>query len=281
MDLAVLALMTLVVMYATLRSPILGVSGSLSVALVGTLGGAAPVHWLPPVAGGFLMGLAAASRLRPAVVVTGAGVPVGLLMAALIAAEDRAALRAELLEILTGGRGAIEWPAGAPDPDALVDIALTLMPAFNAMLVVAVMALCYGVAARVFPRLGVPLRRPAPLASWRLPFAVIWTLVAGLVLVVIGWGLDAPLPRTIGANLCVVHGGAFFVEGVAVIRYALEARGVPGRWQLLGAAIVVPLMIAVPLQVIVAGLGMLDMWFDFRKLELDDTGSAASGGPAA
>lgn len=283
MDVLLLSLLTLIFMYVTMRSALVGVGGAVTVAVLAGLTGTSPIYWLSPVIGGLLMGLLAGAHWPPSRIVVGVGLPVGLLLAWLYLREERAAIEEALLETLAGAAPARVATSGARaglDSQRFVEVLLDLVvPALMILLVMAVMGLTYAIACRLFPRLGVTLRRPAPLATWRPPFTVIWTLAAALGLMALGWSAHSGAVRILGSNLCLLHGALFFVLGLAVIRFGLVARGVPGRVQAVLAALLVPLSLVLPLHVAVAGIGLLDMWYDFRKLDtLDDGPLGLAGG---
>lgn len=268
MILALLSLLTLIVvwligMWATLRSPMLGIAGCLTVAAVASLTGVAIADWLTLVAGGLLLGLLTGAGWRPALVVIGGGTPLGLVLAVVYLRQGAAALRAEWIAALEVTGITVDYPAGTVEP--MIDAVINLLPALTIVVVVGNMAICYAVAARLLPRLGMAIRPLAPIATWRLPFGVIWTLVAGLVLLALGWGMEQDHLRVVGGNIFVLHGAAFFVLGLAVVRHVLVVRRVPGRLQLAMGVLSIPL--AFLWLVVFSGLGLFDMWFDFRKLD--------------
>jgi hypothetical protein len=265
--LPILSLLTVLVMWGTLRAPLVSLAGSTTVAIIAIVNGAAGAHWLAPVAGGFMMGLMTGAQWRPSLIILGSGIVVGLALALFYQLEGADALREELLAGFRDAGPAFQLPEGSLTPEQLVDMAITLLPSFTVIMVVAVMALSYYIAGRVLPRFGFIVPPVAPLIYWRLPFAVVWSLVTALLLVAVGWWMNSSPLKIIGGNLCVLLGAAFFVLGLAVVRFTLVARGVPERAQLVMAVLLVPLMIAVQLQFVLSGVGLFDMWFDFRKLE--------------
>jgi hypothetical protein len=93
----------------------------------------------------------------------------------------------------------------------------------------------------------------------------------------LGRGIGVRWLLLAGLNLSLVHGVAFFVEGLAVGRHALEARAVPGPAQLV-MGMLAPIM---PMPLVVGAIGLLDMWFDFRRLlppPAGEEGRPAEGG---
>ncbi len=103
--------------------------------------------------------------------------------------------------------------------------------------------------------------------EWRLPFYVVWVLVAGLALVAVR---AEPAARA-GVNLIVVAAALCAVQGLAVMAGLLHRAAPPWLQAVLG---LVALLLMAPLLVPAAALlGLMDQWLDFRRL------AAAGGGP--
>ena len=66
----------------------------------------------------------------------------------------------------------------------------------------------YALAVRFFPRLGVHVPPLAPFGQLRLPFALVWTFAAGLLLAIVGRALAMRAIFLAGVNLAIVHGAA-------------------------------------------------------------------------
>jgi hypothetical protein len=108
-------------------------------------------------------------------------------------------------------------------------------------------------------RLAVTLtgRKLPPFAQWRLPFYVVWALVAGIGLMLTR---RAPLADA-GLNLAVLAAAFLAVQGLAV-QYHLSRRFLPPvmlviYWTLMGLAFV-------PLVATSVLLGLFDQWRDLR-----------------
>lgn len=100
-------------------------------------------------------------------------------------------------------------------------------------------------------------RRLAPFAQWRLPFYVVWALVAGIGLMLTR---RAPLADA-GLNLAVLAAAFLGIQGLAV-QYHLSRRFLPPvmlvvYWTLMGLAFV-------PLVATSVLLGLVDQWRDLR-----------------
>ncbi len=116
-------------------------------------------------------------------------------------------------------------------------------------------------AGRLRPRLS--LRGLPPFGRWRLPFAVVWMLAAGIGLMVAPRYMAALadwLP--VGPNLLLVLVTLVALQGAAV-QWHLTPRGVPVLVRL------VILFMAGFLFLPLLFLGLADQWLDFRKLDTD------------
>jgi hypothetical protein len=108
-----------------------------------------------------------------------------------------------------------------------------------------------------------------PLRNFRFPDAMIWLLIAGVVLVMVagwssGWG-------RVGANLTVFMGALFVLRGAAVLLFLSGGIGIPGALLLaIGFVLAAPVLLA---GAMVVGVG--DSWVDLRARAL-----RAGGGDA-
>ena len=127
-------------------------------------------------------------------------------------------------------------------------------------------ALLVHLAERLAHRLAELVRRPlvafVPFASWRMPAAAVWIFIAGLALVALKEARAMPS----GLNLAACAGLAFGVQGLAVLKSMMAAQGMaPGlvlmlfvfAWFMLGPVLLVA----------ATGVGLMDLWLDFRHLE--------------
>jgi hypothetical protein len=260
MELVLVPAIVLVVMYATMRSPAAGlVAGAGVTALVAPTGEQSHLLFAAAVASaGLLVGWASRGRALASRAILLGAVPVALAVA--VRVPEREALEEQLDQTLRLQFGD-ELPPEARDQ--MVSLQLELIPAVAALVGVGLVFLSYAVAVRLFPRLGSQVREIGQLARLRLPFATVWSFAVSLLLCVVGRSLGPRWLLSVGINLVVVHGAAFFVEGLAIGRHALVARAIPGlvQWVLGLSALLI-----VPMQLIVMGLGLLDLWFDFRRL---------------
>ncbi len=97
-----------------------------------------------------------------------------------------------------------------------------------------------------------------PFHQWKLPEPTVWPLIAGGAgaLLTDGW------TQIVAMNLLVVLLPLYFLQGLAIITYFFRAKGFSPIFRALGYTLVTLLH---PLPLIVAGLGVFDLWADFRR----------------
>ncbi len=94
--------------------------------------------------------------------------------------------------------------------------------------------------------------------EWKSPdWVVVFFIIAGLFTLV-----EQKLLQTIGFNLLVIVGQVYFLQGLAIVSVFMDERKWPGiiRWP-----IYILILIQIYMMIIVAGIGLFDTWFDFRK----------------
>jgi hypothetical protein len=122
---------------------------------------------------------------------------------------------------------------------------------------------------------GLRLVRPVsrPFAVWEAPGAMVWVLAAGLLLLVAG---GEPGKRA-GLNLAILAGLALSVQGVAV-QVWVTGRFLPpvGRaiYWLMAAFFIAPVVVAAG-----AFIGLMDQWWDLRKLHRGPEQAEEGGSP--
>ena len=154
---------------------------------------------------------------------------------------------------------------GAQVPDAeqlqqVIDLMLQLFPgmAYLSMLFVAVVG--YRIASSVSAAINMSLPAPTPMRQWRLWDEMVWGLVGSLGLLLVFDGG----PRTLAANVLLVIVALYVVQGLALVRYALWRLGVQRFLELVIYAL---LMFTSGISFVILGmLGLMDTWFDWRRL---------------
>jgi uncharacterized protein YybS (DUF2232 family) len=97
-----------------------------------------------------------------------------------------------------------------------------------------------------------------PFAVWRLPAGLIWALIVS------GFAAFAPLESLalVGRNLLAVLLPLYFLQGLAVVNSFLQRKAYPPAVKGLIYAMV---FILNPMPIIITGVGVFDLWIDFRR----------------
>jgi uncharacterized protein YybS (DUF2232 family) len=101
------------------------------------------------------------------------------------------------------------------------------------------------------------------LREWKTPEPLVWGLIAcGFILFLPGAGLLG----AVALNLLVVIGACYFAQGLAVIAYFFNKNNVPRFLRGLTYVLIIFQQI---FTLLVVGLGLFDLWGDFRRLGKD------------
>jgi uncharacterized protein YybS (DUF2232 family) len=101
------------------------------------------------------------------------------------------------------------------------------------------------------------------LREWKAPEPLVWGLIAsGFLLFLPGVGLLG----TVALNLLIVIGACYFAQGLAVIAYFFNKNNVPRFLRGLTYILIIFQQI---FTLLVVGLGLFDLWGDFRRLSND------------
>jgi len=105
--------------------------------------------------------------------------------------------------------------------------------------------------------------RYSGLALFKAPETLVWPLIAAAAATAFakGWLF------WLGGNLLVVLGFIYFLQGVAIASFWLNKKGAPTPVK---AVLYVLLAVEFYAAVVVAGVGLFDLWFDFRRLGRDE-----------
>ena len=161
---------------------------------------------------------------------------------------------------------------------AVTDRQVTVVQAVLPTLLFAWIALLVQLAERMAHRLAELVRRPLappmPFTAWRLPAGAVWLFIAGLALVAAREAKIEP----VGLNLAAATGLAFGVQGLAVLKSVLSSQGMaPGMVMML--FVFVWFMLGPVLLLAATGVGLMDLWLDFRHLEPRENGEPEGGRP--
>ncbi|MEE2658578.1 MAG: DUF2232 domain-containing protein [Candidatus Latescibacterota bacterium] len=164
----------------------------------------------------------------------------------------------------------------APLPDTvsleqLVETMLAVLPgtAYLSLLMVAVLG--YRVAEAVGPRFGTQVPAAVPLHRWRLWETLIWALIVCLAMSFLA---DEGLISGLAVNGLLVLSVLYAVQGLAVARWLMRRMQVQRFLEVLVYAL---LVFTSGVSVLaLAGIGLMDTWFDWRRLGHRRHGDAVS-----
>jgi uncharacterized protein YybS (DUF2232 family) len=145
----------------------------------------------------------------------------------------------------------------------IVETMLRLLPALLLLsfaLIVLINVLYLG---RRFPERRAQWISLPHLREWKAPEPLVWGLIAsGFVLFLPGAGVFG----VIALNLLLVIGACYFAQGLAVIAYFFNKNNVPRFLRGLTYVLIIFQQI---FTLLVVGLGLFDLWGDFRRLGKD------------
>jgi uncharacterized protein YybS (DUF2232 family) len=143
----------------------------------------------------------------------------------------------------------------------LIDMTVQLLPALifislAFVVLVNVLLLC-----RRFPERRAHWLAVEKLREWKGPELIVWALiVCGFVLFIPGM----EFAQIFAFNLLIILGACYFAQGLAVVAYFFEKNNVPRFLRALTYILIVFQQI---FTLLVVGLGLFDLWGDFRRLE--------------
>ncbi len=239
-------------------------AGAAAVLLAGGLGAQlAPALAFAPLAG-LLAGWQVERHKSYGQIVAAASFPgmvQGLLL--LVAAQVPGTEREQLVGQVAGQleEMGLEMEGGPYSVKDVVEVGLRLYPATEFLFILFTVVLIYRLSRAGAGWLGLSLPPPLPFRLWRPWDSLIWVLVAGLALALAGSGLVAEL----GMNLVAVMGVLYALQGLALVRFFCWRLGISRIPEaLLYAALVLTAGLSA---LALAVFGLLDTWFDWRRLE--------------
>ncbi len=142
----------------------------------------------------------------------------------------------------------------------MVALIVRVQPALQFVTLLFTAVLAYRTASWAAPwfNLSLPVERPFRL--WRPWDELIWAVIGGLGM----WLASSGIPRDLGLNIVLVMVVLYAVHGTAVLRYFLQRLGIT---RLLELTVYASLFFTAGVSLILlAGLGLMDTWFDWRRL---------------
>lgn len=146
----------------------------------------------------------------------------------------------------------------------IVEMILQLLPAalyigLGLVVLFNVLFLC-----RRFPEHREEWLGGANLREWKAPDFLVWGLIAcGFVMFVPG----VELLKILAANLLLVIGVCYFFHGLAIVAYYFHKNSVP---RFVRGIVYIFIVFQQIFTLLVVGLGVFDLWLDFRRLKKQD-----------
>jgi uncharacterized protein YybS (DUF2232 family) len=103
-----------------------------------------------------------------------------------------------------------------------------------------------------------------PFELWYLSEPVVWGLIASLAIFAFNRFISADWVLTVGINSAFVLGNLYFMVGLGVASFLFKKYKLPFILQTL---IIILIVFWVYLSIIIMLAGVLDTWFNFRKIE--------------
>ncbi len=183
----------------------------------------------------------------------------------------------DLFGMLKGQLAAYLTQAGAPE-----DVAGRLVEDFEASRVMLPFSIFFN--SVILSGLGYLLVRPVcihwmgagpvrGLEYFRLNDYFVFVLIAGLAVLLLVDRKDYPVLNMAGLNLAMSAALLYFVQALGLLKFLLIRRGLPRFMLPMGVALIITLgPVGIFMAVILAGVGTLDIWADFRKLNEKNEG---------
>ncbi len=105
-------------------------------------------------------------------------------------------------------------------------------------------------------------------SRWMLPDAIVWALIASIGSLFFGPGIS----QVAGMNLTIILVFLYFLQGLSVVTHILKTKAAP-KWVWIIVFILIPLNsmflgLAPMFLGLVMGIGIFDIWVDFRKIRV-------------
>ncbi|MBI2000041.1 MAG: DUF2232 domain-containing protein [candidate division NC10 bacterium] len=100
-----------------------------------------------------------------------------------------------------------------------------------------------------------------PPFRWELPELLVWAFIGAGILYLTG----LPWPQAVGLNVLIILLGLYFLQGLSIAAFLFQRFHLP---RLLATMSVMLLLFQPFLTLLVAGVGLFDVWFAFRRLSL-------------
>ncbi|MDD4456084.1 MAG: YybS family protein [Syntrophotalea acetylenica] len=138
------------------------------------------------------------------------------------------------------------------------DLGHSLIALYPAVIILTVAVMLLATVWFLNRRTGALLPEQVAFCAWKVPENLIWVLIAGGVGTTFlqgGW-------QRLAWNVLVVVLGIYFLQGLAILSHYFRVKRFPPAFRAIGYFLVVA---SFPLRVLATGVGIFDLWIDFRK----------------
>jgi hypothetical protein len=211
---------------------------------------------------GLIAGLQVGRKKGYGQTVAAAALPGALHGLLLLVAQEipaREELADQLLRQLHGM--GVQLPEDADLQRSLATTVVRLNPSVAYLSGLLTVVLGYQVGGIAGRRLQLSVPPALPFRKWRPWASLIWVLIAGLALQLLGGGAVAD----VALNLVVVMAVLYAIQGLAVVRFFAQRWGIPALVEVLAYLLLA--LVAGVAPFLLAALGLLDTWFDWRRLD--------------
>ncbi|MBI2986979.1 MAG: DUF2232 domain-containing protein [Deltaproteobacteria bacterium] len=146
----------------------------------------------------------------------------------------------------------------------IIDVMLRIMPALTFAIFVAVILMNLFFLCRRFPDHHLAFVSTGDVREWKSPEPLIWCFILS------GFSLFLPtgeVVKSLALNFFLAVAVFYFLQGLAIVAYYFHHKKVPYFWRSLAYALIVFEQL---FTLFVAGLGLFDLWGDFRRLKKKD-----------
>lgn len=149
--------------------------------------------------------------------------------------------------------------------DRMITLMIQLAPGITVVTGTIAVVANYYLACRYLKNRRLSVPDDLSLATWRAPWYVIWVMISGLLLYLVGGGQG--IAGVIGKNLIFVSGFFSLAMGIAILKYYLARAGLSTFLKIL--IIFTLVMTATVSIIILAIIGLFDPIVNFRRLSAD------------
>jgi hypothetical protein len=96
-------------------------------------------------------------------------------------------------------------------------------------------------------------------SSWICPDKLVWGGILGGFLII----TRISLLVTIGINTVILLAAIYFLQGIAIVSFLFKKKKVPLGFRVMGYTLIAVIQV---LPILIAAMGLFDIWMDFRKL---------------